>query len=193
MSGLSPSALVLVVASSFAVAALSWWAFGAAEVAEPGPPAGLLGPVLAHEAHLPPLGEFERYHTNEANPFVPMWARGLHDDHGCIPIDPPGGSDHPVGKVEPPKLELPPARPSHRARFGCAGVIAANGRETLLVRLPDGATKPVGVGEAVPAADGWVLEALEPGGVARFHDGAGAIERLPVGDSVQLASARDQR
>jgi hypothetical protein len=191
MSGRA-SAVALVASASAAVASLAWWAFGAAEVAEPGPPTGALGPVIASEAHLPAIGEVTRYDVNEANPFAPSWTRARVKDERLSerdgdPAAHGGGAQHVVEE-----RPLPPPQPLSRAAFGCIGVIAANGHETLVVRLPGGATRAIVVGEAVPAAaGGWVLEALEPGGIARFRDPAGAVEQLRVGDGAQLASVRN--
>jgi hypothetical protein len=192
MNGASPSSLVVIAASSVAVAALACWLFGAAEVAEPGPPTGLLGPVLESQARLPALGPLARYDVNDANPFVPASARmGTPISRIDHDQDPQGRRQRPPVPIDPPTMSLPLAPPLRRASFGCVGVVAANGRETLLVRMPTGVTRSIAVGESV--ADGaatWALEALEPGGIARFRDGAGAVERLPVGDSIAFASAR---
>jgi len=187
-------------------ASLSWWLLSAPEVIDPGQPTWKGADIVRLTASVPQIERFERFYVNDDNPFVPLQARLAENETRrrlregprvvqqppppprLVQVPPPRP---PVVVIEPekPKLVLPKLSPTPGNAPTVYGLVAVDGHEALIVRMP-GAKDSIQLAPG-KQVDGWTLVSIDNGNLATFTDPLGAEHRFVIGQG-SLAVAQNE-
>jgi hypothetical protein len=185
------------------VASISWWLLSAPAVIDPGQPSWKGADIVRITASVPQIDHFESFYVNDDNPFIPLQARLAENETRRRLREGPSVAKAPprpvqtlpprppveVREPEKPKLVLPKLSLTPANEPIVFGLVAADGQETLTVRMP-GAKDSIRLvpGEKV---DGWTLVSINNGNLAIFTDPQGLEQRFMIGQS-DLAVAQNE-
>lgn len=171
---------------------------------DPGMPTWKGADIVSMKADVPKIGNFEVFYINDENPFVPLAARreeatrreNLRNPPKYTPPPPP----QPPIKIQPPrqpvvvvetekpKLVLPKLTPTPANAPLVYGLVAVDGAEALIVRMPSGKDSI----RMTPGdkSEGWTLVSIDNGNLATFTDPNGEEQRFSIGKG-DLVAAQD--
>ena len=190
------SRIAAVLALLLLLASVAWLLISNPQVADPGVPTFSGGPLRRLEAAAPHVGNFELFYVNHENPFIPYGLRVkeriVYDPRPVRPIPPTvvaTNKPNPFPPTRQPVIVNEPVRkPLALPKLGqtgpnapvCIGLVAVNGHESLIVRMPgDSVGQSINVGDKI---GGWTLLGIDGGNLARFKDPEGAQQVYPIGD-----------
>jgi hypothetical protein len=184
------------IAAGFAalllLASVAWWLVSVPEVIDPGFPTWKGADIVSLKADVPVIADFPVFYTNDENPFVPLAARREETSrHDSIRNPPKYTPPPPPPKIPPirppvvvietekPKLVLPKLSPAPANAPLVYGLVAVDGTEGLIVRMP-GAKDSIRMATG-DKANGWTLVSIDNGNLATFTDPQGVEQRFAIG------------
>jgi hypothetical protein len=198
------------IAAAFAalllLASVAWWLLSVPEMIDPGMPTWKGADIVSLKADVPKIADFPVFYVNDENPFVPFQLRrdevtkhdslrnpGKYAPPPAPPPQPPMKIQPPrppvvVVETEKPKLVLPKLSPTPANAPLVYGLVAIDGAEALIVRMPNGKDSI----RMIPGdkAEGWTLVSIDNGNLATFTDPNGEEQRFSIGKG-DLVAAQD--